>query len=206
LEDGRQERWQSNLRPVFDAFNVSGFAMQKFQVNEDEVGWGGFLVDADARAALEFFDRAILANGHYDPDIVEEAWRSNRTIVTSNRRDFVRYVREFQTRENNRECRDLWGLLVIPNLHLLREKGLKAIKHGLSALPNAERLRWPGAAFLNLYVHLTDAQKIEIRRFERCSFCERGIKQDPWKDWYSSLPVIGIRVRHQEATRHAARQ
>jgi len=178
--------------------------MKKFQVNEEEVGWGGFLVDADARASVEFFDRAILAKAHDDPDIVKEAWLSNRTIVTSNRRDFVRYIREFQTRENNRECRDLWGLLVISNLHLLREKGLKAIKHGL-VVPNTEHLRWPGAAFLNLYVHLTGTHKVEIRRFERCSFCERGLKRAPWKDWYSSLPVIGNRVPPQEALRLAVR-
>ena len=105
-------------------------------------------MDADAEAAMGFLDRATRAESHDDADIVQEAWDKGRTIVTLNRRDFVRYVREFQTRENNRECRDLWGLLVVPNPHLLREKGLKAIKHGLPALPNAERLRWPGAGFL----------------------------------------------------------
>jgi hypothetical protein len=180
--------------------------MKKFQVNEDELGWGGFLVDADAGKSVELLDRASAARAHDDPDIVEEAWRSNRTIVTSNRRDFVRYIREFQARENNRECRDLWGLLVVPNLHLLREEGLKAVRHGLLAVPNAERLRWPGVAFLNLYVHLTGAHTVEIRRFERCSFCERGLKRDPWKDWYSALPVVGNWAPPNEATQLAAHE
>lgn len=179
--------------------------MKRFQVNEDEVGWGGFLVDADALASAEFLDRAIPAAEHDDPDIVEEAWHSNRTIVTSNRRDFLRHIRDFQNRENGRQCRDLWGLLVIPNLHLLREKGLKAVKHGLLAVPTAERLRWPGAAFLNLYVNLTGTHRVEIRRFERCSFCERGPKRDPWKDWYSSLPVVGNWAPPQEACRTTSR-
>ena len=151
-----------------------------------------------AQAALDFFDRGIRAKAHDDPEIVEEAWQSNRTIVTSNRRDFVRHVRQFQRRENNREFRDLWGLVAIPNLHLLRGKGLKDIKHGLLAIASAERLRWPGVGFLNLYVHVTDDQKVGIRRFERCSFCERMLIRDPWAHWYRSLPVIGSRVEREE--------
>ena len=55
---------------------------KKFQVNEDESAWGGFLVDADAVAALTFFDRAREAVAHNDPDIVREAWNQRRTIVT----------------------------------------------------------------------------------------------------------------------------
>jgi hypothetical protein len=46
---------------------------KKFQVNEDESDWRGFLVDADAVAALKFFDRATKAAAHDDWDIVLEA-------------------------------------------------------------------------------------------------------------------------------------
>jgi hypothetical protein len=80
-----------------------------------ENGWGGFLVDADAVTALPFLNRAIKATAHDDRDIVKEAWDGPRTIVTSNGWDFVRYIREFQNPPNNQACRDLWGLLVIPN-------------------------------------------------------------------------------------------
>jgi hypothetical protein len=167
---------------------------KKFQVNELEIDWGGFLVDADAVAALPFFDHAMKATAHRDPDIVREAWEQRRTIVTSNRRDFLRYIQEFQSPPNNPTCRDLWGLLVIPNAQLVREKGLESIRHGLKVLPR-EQLRWPGAALLNLYVRLTADGQTEIHRFKRCPFCEhpdRGVQiAEPWNTWYRSLPIVG---------------
>jgi hypothetical protein len=47
--------------------------VKKFQVDEEEIGWAGFLVDADAEAAMPFLDRAIRATAHDDPDMVREA-------------------------------------------------------------------------------------------------------------------------------------
>lgn len=138
------------------------------------------------------FDRAAPAEAHDDEDIVQEAWDKRRTIVTSNRRDFLTHIQRFQRRENQKECRDLWGMIVIPNLHLLREDALISIRHGLSVLPKAEFLRWPGAAFLNLYVRVSANQKPEIRQFDRCSFCERDLPiAEPWNTWYRALPVVG---------------
>jgi len=125
---------------------------------------------------------------------VKEAWDDRRTIVTSNGWDFVRYIREFQNPPNNQDCRDLWGLLVIPNAELNREKGLKSIQHGLEVF-QSEKLRWPGAGLLNLCVRVTADGQPEIYRFKRCSFCEhpeRGLEiNTPWNVWYRSLPVIG---------------
>jgi hypothetical protein len=54
---------------------------KRFQVNEQEANWGGFLVDADAVASLPFFDRAKEAAAHDDPDIVSEAWDQCRCYV-----------------------------------------------------------------------------------------------------------------------------
>lgn len=173
---------------------VNKDSKKKFQVNELENGWRGFLVDADAVGSLPFFDRAAKATAHDDPDIVREAWDQSRTIVTSNGRDFLRYIQDFQNPPNNPACRDLWGLLVIPNAQLVREKGLETIRHGLNLLQR-ERLRWPAAALLNLYVRLTADGQAEIHRFKRCPFCEhsgRGIRiSDPWDAWYRSLPLVG---------------
>jgi hypothetical protein len=167
---------------------------KKFQVNDLEADWGGFLVDADAVAAMPFFDRAAKATAHDDPDIVREAWDQRRTIVTSNGRDFLRYIQEFQNPPNNPTCKDLWGLLVIPNAQLARERGLEAVRRGLYVLQR-EQLRWPGAALLNLYVRLTAGGQTEIHRFKRCPFCEhpeRGVHiAKPWNTWYHSLPIVG---------------
>jgi hypothetical protein len=72
-----------------------------------------------------------------------------------------------------------------------REKGLESIRHGLDVLEK-ERLHWPGAGLLNLYIRLTAEGRSEIRRFKRFHFCEhrlRGIGiSEPWKTWYRSLP------------------
>lgn len=167
---------------------------KRFQINEAESDWGGFLVDADALASLPFLKRASKATTHDDPDIVKEAWDNCQTIVTSNRRDFLRYIQAFQNPPIFTDCRDLWGLLVLPNSQLDREKGLRDVRHGLDVLQK-ERLRWPGAGLLNLYVRLTADGKAEIHRFKRCSFCENpktGFKiNDSWNEWYRSLPVIG---------------
>src|ERR1700693_5822955 len=86
-------------------FDVKKESKKRFQVNDLEADWGGFLVDADAVAALPFFDRAAKATAHDDPDIVREAWDQRRTIVTSNGRDFLRYIQEFQNPPNNPSCR-----------------------------------------------------------------------------------------------------
>lgn len=166
--------------------------MKRFQVDDNEIIWRGFLIDKDAEAAAPYFKGASVATAHEDPDIVQEAWDRRRTIVTSNRRDFVRHIQQHQNRENQPRCRDLWGLVVIPNLHLLREKGLSFIRHGLTPVSRVERLGWPGIALLNLYIHLTGDQKLEIRRFGRCSYCERDRPiPEPWNAWYRSLPMVG---------------
>jgi hypothetical protein len=170
---------------------------KSFQVHEKESLWRGFLVDADATAAIPLLNGGTKATAHDDPDIVKEAWKNGQTIVTSNGRDFLRYIQEFQNPPNNEDCRDLFGLLVIPNAQLKREKGLESIRYGLKT--SEELLRWPGAGLLNLYVHLNEDGKVDIRRFKRCPFCEhpeRGVKiNEPWNTWYHSLPVVGNNLR-----------
>jgi hypothetical protein len=166
---------------------------QSFQVNEAEADWGGFLIDEDTRAALSFFKRAVRATARDDRGIVAEAWDQSRTIVTSNRRHFLCDIQDYQRRANKKACRDLWALVVVPNLQLDREKGLSSIQRGLD-VPPIGTLRWRAVGFLNLYVRLTTEGNVEIHRFERCPFCshpKRGIKiKHPWNDWYNSLGIV----------------
>jgi hypothetical protein len=165
-----------------------------FQVFEDEIAWGGFLIDKDSESCVNLLPGAELCESHYDPDIVAEAWDKRRTIVTCNRRHFVSEIRKFQRRENQKECRDLWGLLLVDNLRILREKKLKRLRAGLSVVAKNEPLRWPGIGFLNLYVRLTAEGKLQIRRFQRCSCCERELRPNAiWDEWYRKLPLLGNR-------------
>ena len=165
---------------------------RSFQVNELENDWGGFVVDADAAAALPLLGRAVKATAHADSDIVREAWDNHQTIVTSNGRDFIRHIKQFQNPPNNPRCRDLWGLLIIPNAQLDRERGLESIRHGLS-VSQSSLLRWPAAGFMNLCLHLNADGKTKIRRFRRCPFCEHPENDvsigEPWDSWYRPLPI-----------------
>jgi hypothetical protein len=166
----------------------------RVQAHEAETSWGGFLVDEDAAPSVTFFKRAKRSVATADLGIVLEARREGRTIITSNRLHFIGQIKELQNRPNNGKCSDLWGLLVIPNVQLIRDKRLKAIQHGLK-VPGLGTLGWPGVAALNLYVHVTDEGTVNIYRFKRCPFCEdqkSGVKiKDPWKTWYYSLQVVG---------------
>jgi hypothetical protein len=172
------------------------------QIHETEIKWGGYLVDEDCFPLVSFWERAEKAKARTDQDIVREAHKEGRTIITSNGWDFVRWIQEYQNPPNNMECRDLWGLLVMPNWELVREKQLKTIRHGL-IVPRLGTLRWPGISMLNLCVHVTNEGEIEVRRFKRCSFCEhpkRGIPiNEPWRKWYDSLPIVSGRG-HRSST------
>lgn len=65
---------------------------------------------------------------------------------------------------------------------------------GLPIVLDGERLRWPAIGFLNLYVNLTNTQMPDIRRFERCTLCEREQPIGaPWNEWYRSLPIVGTK-------------
>jgi hypothetical protein len=167
------------------------------QVHAHETRWRGFLVDADCEASLETLreatgEKATEAKKHDDPDIVEEAWEDARTIVTSNRDDFLHHIAVFQNRPNKKDPPDLWGLLVIPNNQNVRERALLWLKGGLRT--NVGLLHWPSAAFLNLYIRLTMEGKIHIRRFKWSAYFghpTQGVKiKQPWKTWYQSLQQV----------------
>jgi hypothetical protein len=166
------------------------------QIDSDEQYWGGFLVDADAQTAAPLL-RGRLARAHDDPDIVEEAWRGCHTIVTSNGADFIRYIGAFQRRENGRDCRDLWGLLIIPNKALVRDRVLPRLYRDGIDMPTG-RLMWPAIGYLNLCITVESDGKLQTRRFGRCSHCQRRSPVD--LDWYQNLPIAGSKARPELAT------
>jgi hypothetical protein len=155
------------------------------QVHQDEVYWGGFLIDEDADAVQKILG-GKRAKAHDDPDIVEEASKGNCTPVTSNGDDFIRHILGRQRRENGRECRDAWGLLIVPNAGFTRGRVLPEIKGGI--VVGNMLLRWPAIGFLNLCVHVHASGRVDVRRFARCSFCQR---EYPYTlPWYAALREI----------------
>jgi hypothetical protein len=161
-----------------------------YQVNEQEAHWSGFLSDAKIGSARWPFDAPLDSRSGDSRSIVREAWSACRTILTSKGSEFLRSIEELQYPANKHECRDLWGLIVVPEHLLESEVFLQKIGKGLPLFLK-ERLHWPAAAFLNLYVEFSAQGVPEVHRFKRCHYCEASIDiNQPWASWYDALPMI----------------
>jgi hypothetical protein len=163
------------------------------QIDRGETRWGGFLVvDEDAVGLTELVG-GQRAGAAYDLGIIEEAWRARRTIVSSHGDDLVRAIGEFQRREDGRACCDLRGLLIIPSDALVRDRALlpQLIRDGVDT--PAGRFRWPAIGYLNLCLTVDSAGAVTVRRFARCSHCNRDA---PIRSaWYNDLPFAGVEVQ-----------
>jgi hypothetical protein len=162
------------------------------QVNEQEANWSGFLAESGAENARWFLNGAFDAKPRDRDSMIREAWNTCRTILTVDEAELLQHFHQFQNGSSNEECRDLWGLVVVPRDLSETAKPLERIGAGLSLFPK-ERLHWPAAGFRNLFVRLTAGDVPEIRRFRRCSYCEKSNTiNSPWDAWYKSLPVVQL--------------
>jgi hypothetical protein len=159
-----------------------------FQTNAQERTWEGFILSPDFAETLPLPYSSMKAGASRWHDVVAEAWKTNRTIVTSDGPGFAHAIQQFQTPPKRCGCRDLWGLLALPESHEERVAALDSVSEGLSVFPK-EHLHWQGLGMLNLYVGFTCCGDPEIRHFERCLFCERTVSiSEPWNRWYRALP------------------
>jgi hypothetical protein len=136
--------------------------------------------------------RAKETTARGDENIVLEAKEQYRTIITSNGWDFVGHIKEYQRRDDNKRCRDLWGLLVIPNGKEVRGRTLDTVEQGVE-VSGIGRLGWRAIGFLNLRVRVTDSGQVEVSRFKRCQHCQGTADlriKKPWADWYAQLPEV----------------
>lgn len=167
--------------------------MNRWELSEDEIAWRGFLFDADAQSAMSIFGgrRAAAAKAHWDHDIAYEAWCKDRTVVTSNGNDFISETAEIQKRDRGTVCPDAWGLIIIPNQDLVRQRVLPGLRHGVRM--GGRLIRWPSLAYANLCIKVCNDGHAEIKRFKRCLHCER---HNPIEEgWDKELPVIVGRQR-----------
>lgn len=161
-----------------------------YQVNEQESSWTGFLVDPELTASLSFRGKELETTHLKESGLVREAWSKCRTIITSSNSRILHYFQGFQNPPSNQECRDLWGIVVVPAELTNLEKHFDALSHGLTIFPQ-EHLHWPAIGFLNLYIQLSGNGQTKFQRFERCIFCEQSITiNPPWRDWYDSLSYV----------------
>jgi len=157
-----------------------------------ELNWRGFLVDLDVSGVVSQLEgmrfKASLTTEREDPATVHEAWNGSQTVVTANEADFIRYTLEHQKRDSGQECNNAWGLLIMPNLAVKRERALAAIKRGVP-VDSGTIIPWSAAAYANLCVSPHPDGTVGLRRFRRCIHCEKAF---PIHDeWYTRLPELG---------------
>lgn len=165
--------------------------MKRYLLSPEELYWKGFLIDLDVTDSLPLFKRARITRYRTDRETVHEAWNDFRTIVTRNEADFVHDMLEHSKRDSGTRCQDCWGLLIVPDDKLIRERLIPTLNRGISL--KGFTIPWKVAAYANLCVSIHDDGSIGIKRFRRCVHCEKNSPISA--DWYTSLPEIGARRR-----------
>jgi hypothetical protein len=139
----------------------------------------GFLLDRDVSKAASFFPKKRtktiadvgLPPGASDAQIVKEAWERQLTIVTGNGVDFVREITKFlaQTKKASDGCREVFGLIVLPNGYERQRRLLRNVEATLR-LGN-KKITWAEVAYGNCYVRVKRTGGTEVKRLPRCLYC-----------------------------------
>jgi len=164
-------------------------------LSEDEHLWCGFIIDLDVTETLPLFRRAHITAYPTDPETVHESWLENRTVVTNNEKDFIRYSLEHSKRDSGPVCQDCWGLLIVPADAITRGRVIVKAKNGVTI---AGRLvPWRVIGYANLCVTLHTDGGVSVRRLRRCAWCERNAPIE--EQWYKDLPVIEGKKKDRNA-------
>ncbi|HUY81299.1 MAG TPA: hypothetical protein VMU92_06215 [Acidobacteriaceae bacterium] len=170
---------------------------KSFILTPYENDWAGFIYDLDCSNSKSI--QAVFKPGSpttmiKDPETVQEARDSAKTVVTSNAKDFIPYTLECQKRDDNHDCQDCWGLVIVPNREFDREYALEKAQAKRGVPINGAMLPWKAAFYANLSVTITRDGRVQVSRFDRCQYCEGAIPLLE-QDWYKSLPVVQRAVR-----------
>ena len=165
--------------------------VKAYQLDEAENGWRGYLYDkdSDSEVVMKFFPDGVLTTKKEDRETVKEARDEAQTVITSNETDYIRFTLEAQNRSIFPRCEDCWGLVIIPNADLQRQRAFAKTKIRSGVQIGGGRLVWKAAMWANLCVKITSEGKVTVRKFERCKHCQRDLPIDA--DWYKNLPTIG---------------
>jgi hypothetical protein len=144
----------------------------------------GFLLDRDVSKAASLFPAKItrtimqvgLPDNVGDATIVKKAWKLRRTIVTCNGDDFKREILKFQKQTKQTECREMFGLVVLPNGYENQKRLLQII--GTKLRLGTKKLTWADVAEKNCYVRVKKSGDPEVKRFPRCFCCQKRELKD----------------------------
>jgi hypothetical protein len=108
-----------------------------------------------------------LADGAPDEAIVEAAYRAKAIIVTANAQDFIRIMDRFLKNQIEKYCRDLNGLVVIPNL--IQQRALNRAVERMTF--GGEKITWFDVWRRNLCVKISPLGMPRVSRFRPCYYC-----------------------------------
>lgn len=137
-----------------------------------------FLFDECVRDAEAYFPKGRvlpraklkLADGASDEEIVEAAYGAKAIIVTANAQDFIRIMGRFLKKQMEKYCRDLNGLVVIPNP--IRQRALDRAAERMTF--GGEKITWFDVWRRDLCVKISPQGIPRVTRFRSCYYCEKN--------------------------------
>ncbi len=144
-----------------------------------------FLLDEDVKSLLPLFPKkrvkTLAMLGLHadmrDDKVVIEAWKRGYIIVTANNRDFNRAVEKFLSHGPKRECRCLWGLVLLPNGQAVQQRLLKNLNDLESRLRlDGKRTTWKEVHQSHLRVSVQRGGVLSVSRLRRCTYHQEQSK------------------------------
>jgi hypothetical protein len=140
-----------------------------------------FLIDESVKSVATCFPRhrvlslekVGLPADAPDQSIVEVAYETDATIVTANGRDFVKLMDDFLKKQMEKTCRDLRGLIVIPNVAAIQQRVLRRAESRLRF--GGEKIGWFDVWEFDLCVSIATDGSTRVTRFRPCYYCSKNV-------------------------------
>lgn len=137
-----------------------------------------FLFDECVREAEAYFPksrvlpraRMKLVDGASDEAVVEAAYEAEAIIVTANANDFIRIMDRFLKKQMEKVCRDLNGLVVIPNP--IKQRAVHRAAERMTF--GGAKITWFDVWRLDLCVKISPHGIPRVSRFRSCYYCEKN--------------------------------
>jgi len=154
----------------------------------------GFLLDRDSahlKAVLggKTVQDVGLLPKHLDEEVIQKAWERGLIIVTANQDDFIRKIYRFQQKQQESDCHDLFGLVVVPNKNFDAQRVLGPLKRGIRI--EGKDLSRRDIHDQNLFVHVERSGRVDVKRFPMCFYCKK-LKVRDVPEWLERLQVVGL--------------
>jgi len=147
----------------------------------------GFLLDEDVehlyplcpRGRVKRLKDVGLAHGAPDDDIVKKAYHRGLTIVTANKRDYIRAAERFvKTQAPKNDCGCPYGLVFFPSGLAVQQRLVPLLRDPEGRLRlGTEQFKWKDIHEQHLCVNIQRGGKVTVSRLLRCPDHRRRAQQ-----------------------------